>query len=201
MEKIIAGNVFNKYASNNPIYKSLINNFKTKLWNCITKQQPLTILEPGCGEGFWSKEIIQKLDSSQLIAFDIDRDIINQTKSICPNVTFNVDSIYDLTKYKSLTYDYILVLEVLEHLERPNDALLELSALMADKYIFSIPNEPIWRLLNISRLKYLKKFGNTPGHIQHWNKNSFKKLISQYFEVIEINSAFPWLIAICQKYN
>ena len=32
------------------------------------------------------------------------------------------------------------------------------------------------------RGKYLKDFGNTPGHIQHWNKRKLMNLVSSVFD-------------------
>ena len=43
--------------------------------------------------------------------------------------------------------------------------------------IITVPNEPLWRILNILRFKYLKDFGNTPGHVNHFSKEKLKKII------------------------
>src|SRR3546814_15329572 len=68
-----------------------------------------------------------------------------------------------------------------------------------EKYlIISVPREPIWCALNIMRGKYLRSFGNTPGHIQHWSQKGFVRLISKYFDIVEIKKPFPWTMLLCR---
>ena len=67
----------------------------------------------------------------------------------------------------------IVCCEVLEHHEKPRDALGAL-ALIAQPYcLLSVPREPLWRTLNMVRGKYWRGFGNTPGHLQHWSAAAF----------------------------
>ena len=42
---------------------------------------------------------------------------------------------------------------------------------------------------------YLKDFGNTPGHIQHWNKRQFIKMIraNTKLRIVKFQKALPWL--------
>ena len=43
--------------------------------------------------------------------------------------------------------------------------------------LLSVPKEPIWRICNMARGKYWKDLGNTPGHIQHWTKKKFCRMV------------------------
>lgn len=199
MEKIITGNVYNKYNTENIIFKKLMNNFTVNLLNCINDQKPLKILEVGCGEGLLAAIICENIQISSYEGFDIEEDITNKAKTNCPIGKFSVSSVYDMDRYESTSYNYLIMSEVLEHLENPEKALELIASLDIEKFIFSVPNEPIWRILNMARLSYLKNFGNTPGHIQHWSKSDFKKLISRYFQIIEAKSVFPWTMMLCKK--
>lgn len=200
-KEIITGNVFNKYSSKNPLYKKLMTNFFSNLLKdiVINNKKKTKILEVGCGEGLLACEIKRRLPDCNYTGIDINNEIISEARKTCPEEKFHIGSIYDLEKYYTEQFDYIIVSEVLEHIDFPEEALIELKKLNTDKYIFSVPHEPIWRFLNIMRLKYLKDFGNTPGHIQHWNKNSFQKLIQSHFKIIDYKNIFPWLIALCRK--
>ncbi|MDG2169878.1 MAG: hypothetical protein P8L44_18365, partial [Opitutales bacterium] len=65
----------------------------------------------------------------------------------------------------------------------------------ADHYVFSVPREPIWRILNMARFKYLGDWGNTPGHLNHWSLNSFTKSVTENgFEIVEVLNPFPWIM-------
>ena len=35
----------------------------------------------------------------------------------------------------------------------------------------------------------MDKLGNTPGHIQHFNKKTLKKLLEKYFKEVEIETS------------
>ncbi|WP_207642472.1 hypothetical protein, partial [Desulfosporosinus sp. I2] len=64
--------------------------------------------------------------------------------------------------------------------------------------ILSVPREPLWRILNLARGKYIPDLGNTPGHIQHWSKKSFLRLVNRYFDVLEVKSPLPWTMVLCR---
>jgi len=75
----------------------------------------------------------------------------------------------------------------------------ELFRVSKDYVVISVPNEPVWRISNMLRGSYIKNLGNTPGHINHYNSRSLKKLINPYSSDIKIYKPFPWLIAIAKK--
>ena len=110
---------------------------------------------------------------------------------------FQVKSIYDLDTEADKA-DLIVCCEVLEHLEHPEEGLRALQSVVDRWLILSVPREPLWSVLNIVRGKYLKEFGNTPGHIQKWSKNSFLRLVSNYFQVLEVKTPLPWVMLLCQ---
>ena len=110
---------------------------------------------------------------------------------------FQVKSIYDLDTEADKA-DLIVCCEVLEHLEHPEEGLRALQSVVDRWLILSVPREPLWSVLNIARGKYLKEFGNTPGHIQKWSKNSFLHLVSNYFQVLEVKTPLPWVMLLCQ---
>jgi hypothetical protein len=60
-----------------------------------------------------------------------------------------------------------------------------------------VPYEPFWRMANVIRLAYLPQFGNTPGHIQHWGKRNFKKMLKKHFKNVEIIRCGLWNFALC----
>ncbi len=200
-EKIITGNYFDKYGSKNPVYKKLMSNFMNHLIYLIksTKIENPEVLEVGCGDGHLADILTEKIHGTKYHGFDLDEEIVNEAKANCPKVSFSVGSVYEMPEYRNRKTDIIIVSEVLEHLEFPEKALTQLQALQTEFYLFSVPNEPIWRILNLLRFKYIKNLGNTPGHLQHWGKNSFKKLLSSYFEIVDFKRIFPWSMALCKK--
>ena len=44
----------------------------------------------------------------------------------------------------------------------------------------------------MARGKYLSTLGNTPGHVQHWSRRAFARLVDRHFEVTAVHSPLPW---------
>jgi 2-polyprenyl-3-methyl-5-hydroxy-6-metoxy-1,4-benzoquinol methylase len=198
-EGIVVGNAYDKYASTNPIVRALMKGFESSLADMIAKVAPKTVHEVGCGEGYhslrWKKQGLQVLGS------DFSPKVIEIAQSNAaeqgePQEMFKVRSIYDLQRSAD-SADLIICCEVLEHLEYPDMALEVLQRVASSSVILSVPREPLWRILNISRGKYIANFGNTPGHIQHWSKLGIIGLVARYFEIEEVRSPLPWTMLRC----
>ena len=107
-------------------------------------------------------------------------------------VRYMARSIYDLDHDEDCA-DLVLCCEVLEHVERPEDALAALRCLDARDYILSVPREPLWRVLNMARGKYLRSMGNTPGHLNHWSARGFVEFLARgSFQVKRCLKPLPW---------
>ncbi|MDY0921849.1 class I SAM-dependent methyltransferase [Leclercia sp. CFBP8987] len=200
---VVFGNAYDKYGSKNPIVKWMMNGFDSSLETFVLRANPTTIHEVGCGEGFW----VNKWNGQglQAVGSDFSHDVISLAREnalaadLRPDV-FNAKSIYDL-KSDTDSADLIVCCEVMEHLEDPDKAMKVLQTLVNNYLIVSVPREPIWCALNMARGKYLKSFGNTPGHIQHWSKKAFIKFTGNYFKIIEVSSPFPWTMLLCVPYD
>lgn len=200
-EKIITGNVFDKYNVKNPIYKKMMANFFANFMQYIEKSKPkesLNVMEIGCGEGLLAYRIFQHFNQVDYFGIDLDDEIITEARNNCKKANFDVGSVYDLSKYYQNQFDVIIVSEVLEHIKTPEQALKEIKKLKSNHLLFSVPNEPIWRILNMARFKYLNHFGNTPGHIQHFSKKTFNNLLAKHFDILEAKKVFPWLMTWCK---
>lgn len=52
----------------------------------------------------------------------------------------------------------------------------------------------------MARGKYLKQLGNTPGHIQHWSKRAFCKMLTKNnMRIIGTKTPFPWTMVLITK--
>jgi hypothetical protein len=87
----------------------------------------------------------------------------------------------------------------MEHLEDPDAALDTVARLATPWAIVSVPREPLWRALNLARLKYMSDLGNTPGHLQHWSRHEFLRFLGRRLALVEVQSPLPWTIALCRS--
>ncbi len=193
---VVIGNVCNKYASSNPVMRLLMGNFLSTLDKLVSQIAPNTIHEVGCGEG----ELITRYsrDGATLMGSDFSTKLIDQAREKYrdTNVNFFPASIYDLNQNHQA--ELILCCEVLEHLVDPFKAVEKLSELARPHLIASVPNEPIWRILNMARGAYWKNWGNTPGHLHHWSRDSFVSLLSKEFDIVNVSNPFPWTMVLCK---
>ena len=195
---IPVGNVYDKYATGNPIARRLVRNFTSNVLELVHASGARDIHEVGCGEGYLT-EIIASLGVDRIRGSDMSEKMIAEARSRTAGsgLVFESKNIYELGSDDSA--ELVVCCEVLEHLDDPERALQVLALLNTEQYVFSVPREPIWRLLNLARGKYLGQFGNTPGHLQHWSAASFQSLIGRYFDVSERRSPLPWTILLCSR--
>ena len=199
MEKTIKGNTpirYNKEKTKNPIARFLYKRYKYNLISLFPDENIKDVLEIGCGRG----EILNYIDSKikcNLLGVDIEEDIIKDASRLYQTINFKVEDGQALS-FKDDSFDLVLVLEVLEHVKNVDIIIAEAKRVSKKYCIFSVPREPLWKILNIARGAHLSRFGNTPGHINHWSSRGFEKLLSRHFVIIDISKTIPWTIISCE---
>jgi 2-polyprenyl-3-methyl-5-hydroxy-6-metoxy-1,4-benzoquinol methylase len=197
---IQAGNFYDKYNTKNPISRYLLNNFLKSASELLLQlnDEIDSITEVGCGEGHLASHINSLGITQQIACCDFSGQVIEVARENYKNSNLNFyqKDIYDLGTEEMA--DLIVCCEVLEHLEDPEKALNKISSVAKKYCLFSVPNEPIWKILNLCRGKYIKQLGNTPGHINHWSGSEFVNLILQHFQVIKIIKPLPWIMVLCK---
>ena len=198
MTNFVEGNFEDKYNSKNPVSRVLMNSFltkATKLIKNINSKEIASICEIGVGEGELLKNIIKIFPKAKYSATDLSkRKVKDAENNLKKNmINFSVQNAEKLSKYRDNEFDLVICCEVLEHVGNYKKVLKELKRISKKYVLLSVPNEPVWRVLNMVRGKYLSKFGNTPGHINHWNMISFEKLVkSEKFLIIDKKYPLPW---------
>jgi 2-polyprenyl-3-methyl-5-hydroxy-6-metoxy-1,4-benzoquinol methylase len=194
---IVVGNVENKYASRNVVFRYVLDRFLNVFDEFVQFSEVRSALEVGCGEGELSSRMAHM--GLEVQAVDFSTKIIEDAKTAHGDkgIQFGVKSIYDLDERDRAPL--IACCEVLEHLEDPALGLECIRSVAEDWVILTVPREPLWRMLNMLRGKYLGAWGNTPGHIQHWSKREFLDMVSGYFTIIQVKSPLPWVMCLCRK--
>ncbi|MDB5775644.1 MAG: class SAM-dependent methyltransferase [Herbaspirillum sp.] len=159
-------------------------------------------IEIGCGEGH-STERLRGLLSGQVDfqAAEYVADLVPRAQKRNPGITVRQGSAY-ASGHADETFDLVFLLEVLEHLDYPIDALKEIRRILkpGGYLILGVPREPIWCMLNMTRGKYLKSFGNTPGHLNHWSTFALKRFIKAHFgAVVQVRTPLPWTLVASRK--
>jgi len=191
----IVGNVYDKYNSDNPLTRFLMRGFlnsMTELYNFI---EPDSVLEVGCGEGALANYLLEHSSKrpQRFEASDLSLDALKAETD--PLIKFRESSIYELP-YSANSFDLVVCSEVLEHLEYPGRGLVELGRVAEKGVLLSVPWEPVWRVLNMARGRYIKALGNTPGHIQHFSRQGLINLVQTHLQIAKKRTPLPWTILL-----
>jgi len=190
-----------KYTNSGRIGGLLVDRFYGSVNELVQKCAPdlKNVLEIGVGEGFSTQRISQMLPTGvQFEASEFDAERVELARQRNPQIHIGQESIYALNR-PPLSFDLVICLEVLEHLEDPRAGLEELARVSRKYAIVSVPREPIWRMLNVMRGKYIGTLGNTPGHIQHWSTGSFRNFVDPLFDTLQVRTPLPWTMLLLHK--
>lgn len=196
-EGVVTGNTYDKYGSTNPVVKRLMANFEATLDELFIAADPQSLLDVGCGEGVLIHQWAQRLGDKRVVGIDLEEESIQAgwAQRQAPNLEYKIMKAEDLP-FADGEFDVATAIEVLEHVPDPEHTVAEMARVAQRWLLVSVPREPLWRGLNMARGAYLKDLGNTPGHINHWSKRSFVKLLSQHGEVVQARSPFPWTMLL-----
>ena len=136
-----------KHTSKNPLQRFLIERFFSSLVSLAKPLKAKKVLDAGCGEGFSLNKLIINNVGEELEGIENSKEAIILGKKLFPKAKVKLGSVYDLP-YKTNYFDLVLCTEVLEHLENPQKALLEIIRVSKKHVILSVPNEPFFRLAN-----------------------------------------------------
>lgn len=194
-----AGNVYDKYATTNPVERRLVGAFLSDLEELVEHSGAREAHEVGCGEGELTLRLarrgmrIRGSDSAAAVIAEARRRAVDAGEAI----DFRTAAVEDLVAERD-SAELIICCEVMEHLDDPAVALDVIAELARPWALFSVPREPIWRALNLARLKYVSELGNTPGHLQHFSRRAFLGTLDDRFEVTAVRSPLPWSMALCR---
>jgi SAM-dependent methyltransferase len=196
---IVAGNVYPKYTTRNPLARLLVANFMSTLRQLVSTSRAREIHEVGCGEGYLS--LMLAAEGLRVRGSDRSPEVVSEARRQAAArdlaVAFEVADLYGLEPGRDGA-ELVLCCEVLEHLPDPGRALQTLAALARPFLILSAPREPLWRALNLARGRYWRDLGNTPGHLQHWSTPAFLALLEEHLCLVELCTPFPWTMALCR---
>ncbi|TXG76634.1 class I SAM-dependent methyltransferase [Patescibacteria group bacterium] len=167
-----------------------------------TTKKKITAIELGCGEGYSTQRLHKMLPkSAHFVASEYVKALVPKAQKLNPKVKVIQESVYELT-HKDNSFDVVFLLEVLEHLDYPDKALEEIRRVIkpGGVLVLGVPREPLWRALNMARGKYLKDFGNTIGHLNHWSARSLVKHVEAHFGPVQTRkNPIPWTLVLAKK--
>jgi 2-polyprenyl-3-methyl-5-hydroxy-6-metoxy-1,4-benzoquinol methylase len=193
---VVTGNTYDKYGSTNPVVKRLMAGFERGLEDLFARAAPASLLDVGCGEGVLTHRWATALDG-RVVGIDLEDPALQAEWEArrAPNLEYRVQRAESLP-FADGEFDAATAIEVLEHVPDPGHTVAEMARVAARHLLVSVPREPLWRGLNVARGAYLGNLGNTPGHVNHWSRRAFVRLLERHGTVIEVRSPFPWTMLL-----
>ena len=197
VEAVPTGNTYDKYGSQNPVVKRLMAGFERSLDELWEIAAPRSILDVGCGEGVLTHKWAERLGDGRIVGIDLDDPKLRAewVARRRENLEYRAEEATSLS-FDDDEFEMATAIEVLEHVPEPERTLTEMARVAERWLLVSVPREPVWRATNMARGAYLRDFGNTPGHLNHWSKRSFVALLSRYGTVEHVRSPFPWTMLL-----
>jgi len=195
-----AGNTYDKYGTRNPVARLLVSRFLTAVEESVRELRPGSLLDVGCGEGVVTERLARAFPATRAVGVDVaDPALLEEWEGRrAPNLGFAPGSAYSLP-YGDGAFEVVSAFEVLEHLERPDEALAELARVASRALVLSVPREPWWRATNVLSGRYVRALGNTPGHVNHWTREAFRHFAGGAGDVSRIRSPYPWTVVSVEK--
>ncbi len=168
----------------------MMQGFFDALGTCLAGLQPQGVVEVGAGEGHVTGLLVDRFPDADVIGLDLpDEDLAGHWRSAGVPM-FHGDA--TRLPFADGAIDLVVCLEVLEHVPGPERALAELARVCGGTAVMSVPREPIWRMGNMARRRYLGDLGNTPGHVNHWSGRAFERFVRRRFEIERTLRPLPW---------
>jgi 2-polyprenyl-3-methyl-5-hydroxy-6-metoxy-1,4-benzoquinol methylase len=194
---VVTGNTYDKYGSTNPVVVRLMASFVRTLDELMARAEPRSLLDVGCGEGVLVHRWALGMPAARVVGIDLEEESIQAgwSRHQAPNLEYRTMPAADLP-FADDEFDLATAIEVLEHVPEPEHTVAEMARCAERHLLVSVPREPLWRMLNMARGAYIAQLGNTPGHLNHWSKRSFVRMLAQHGDVVELRSPFPWTMLL-----
>jgi SAM-dependent methyltransferase len=193
-----AGNLVDKYAAPNPAARMLVRRWRGALRGLLAEAAPESVLDVGCGEGELTAEWAAELPGAAVLGVDV-ADVTRVSPA--PNLAFRVIAPAPPLPFGDGAFDLVAAVESLEHMEDPEGALAEMARCARRHLLVSVPREPLWRALNLARGAYVRRLGDTPGHLRHFSAGALRGLLRRHGAVVAQRSPLPWTVALVRLYS
>jgi len=160
------------------ILQRIWHNNKLKIVVDFIPDVPKTILDVGCASGWFISKISKKFSKAKCYAIDIYDKGIKYAKKTYPKIEFKVADAHKIP-YKKNTFDLVICTEVLEHLDTPKSAILEIKRVLKKGGLSIIELDSGNLLFSLVWYIWRKLWGKVwnDSHLHSFNIKKMEKMI------------------------
>lgn len=142
----------------------------------LVRPTDLTIVDIGCGEGIILEKIHRLFPDRKVLGIDI----LPENVDICRRQGCNVKQgdVYNLP-LSSESVDFVLLMEVIEHLEDSEIAIQEIHRVLVSggRLVIVFPNDRVFKIARILTLRF-QEAAYDPGHVRQWTPHDMRNLLN-----------------------
>ncbi len=134
------------------------------------------VLEVGCGDGSFTKELVQY--SSDVTAIDISERQIEENMRRLPGIAFRQHDVAEPLPFADNSFGVIWCSEVLEHLFDPGFALREMQRVLrpGGKLLVTVPYHGRLKNVLIALLNFDQHYTPTNPHIRFYTRGTISRI-------------------------
>ncbi len=159
------------------------------------------VIDVGCGIGIVSLNVAKKLNKSSIIGIDIKKQNILIAEQLLQKTNLNnVNFIHgDINNQKNIEADYIILSNILEHIENRTKFLKNIQKISNSKFfLIRVPNfERDWQIAMRKELG-VYYFSDIDHKIEHTVDQFKKELIKAGFTITELITVWGEIWAYCE---
>jgi 2-polyprenyl-3-methyl-5-hydroxy-6-metoxy-1,4-benzoquinol methylase len=141
------------------------------------------VLDAGCGNGFFANHLQNR--GFDVVGLDSEESGITHARRLCPNLRFEVASVYDdLASLFGTQFDAVVSLEVIEHLIDPRAFVARVRECLrpGGKFILSTPYHGYLKNLLIALCGRFDAHVDPlwiGGHVKFWSRKTLTALLNE----------------------
>ena len=178
-----------KYDTKNPLKRALLKRFLDRTRRIVDSPGVRSVLDVGTGEGlFWLHDA-----GREVVGVDVRMDALREAAS--HGVVRPVrGSAYELP-FDDSSFDLVVAIEILEHLESPERAAAELSRVSRSRVLVTVPWEPWFSLgVLLGTGQHWRRLGREPEHINAFGPHDIEAVLSPWFGSVTVATCAPWIV-------
>lgn len=150
------------------------------------------LIDLGCGAGITLEKVVKQFPEKECLGIDLGKDDIKTCRA--HDLPVIRGDVYRLS-LRQESADCCLLLDVIEHLTRPEEVLEEINRVLrpGGRLILVFPNDRMFFLFRLLFLKFKEAFYNS-GHVKQWRPREMKRLLRKKGFGIERSMNLPFFL-------
>ena len=154
---------------------------RARYWWAADYVEDKQVLDAGCGTGFGTA-ILSERRPSRLVGVDISEEAVDRAGDLAPRADELRQADIRELPFADSTFDVVVCFEVIEHIDRQDEALDELRRVLRPTgcLLISSPNRDVYTPGN-------------PHHVHEYAREELESALGKRFDHVALFMQHPWL--------